>query len=57
MEGKLKGFSSMVCILNIYGPYSNRKLFWDQLVDSGLLLDLSLILAGDLNFTTSLSEV
>ena len=52
----LKGFSSTIHILNIYGPYSKRKCYLDQLVASGILSDPTLIVVGDLNFTTSPSE-
>ena len=42
---------------NIYGPYSNRKCFWDWLKAFGLLSLPHLILAVDLNFTWSTDEV
>jgi len=56
LVGRLKGFSEVVKILNIYGPYRDRAGFWEQLVDCGLLQDGHLILGGDLNLTMSSEE-
>jgi hypothetical protein len=47
----------VINLLNVYGPCSERLLFWDQLVEKGLLAAKNLILAGDLNFTTGADEV
>jgi hypothetical protein len=38
-------------LLNVYGPCTDRKIFWKKLEDRGLLAHTDLILAGDLNFT------
>jgi hypothetical protein len=43
--------------LNIYGPCSDRKLFWERLEKSGLLAQKNLVLAGDLNLTLSSGEI
>jgi endonuclease/exonuclease/phosphatase family metal-dependent hydrolase len=43
--------------LNVYGPCQDHKVFWEALDGSGLLSHKDLILAGDLNFTTSPAEV
>ena len=51
IKGKLKGYSSMVHLLNIYGPYSQRRYFWDRILLLGLLSLPQLILDGDMNFT------
>jgi hypothetical protein len=40
-------------LLNVYGPCTGRKDFWQRLDDLGLLAAENLILAGDLNLTTS----
>jgi hypothetical protein len=44
-------------ILNVYGPCQNRKDFWASVEASGILAQKDLILAGDLNFTTSPLEI
>jgi hypothetical protein len=44
-------------LLNTYGPCLHRKLFWDTVESSGLLDFQNLIIADDLNFTTSLGEM
>jgi exonuclease III len=44
-------------LLNVYGPCADRKVFWQRLDDLGLLAAKNLILAGDLNLTTSPEEL
>jgi hypothetical protein len=44
-------------ILNVYGPCQNRKDFWISVEAVGLLRKKKLIMAGDLNLTTSSSEI
>ena len=44
-------------ILNVYGPFYDRKPFWENLKDSGALEFQNLILGGVLNLTLSSSEV
>lgn len=44
-------------LLNLYGPCTDRKEFWQRLDDLGILAAENLILAGDLNLTTSRSEI
>ena len=51
LDGRLKGFNSPIQLLNIYGPFNQRKQFWDQVKIFGLLIDTSLIIVGDFNFT------
>jgi hypothetical protein len=43
--------------LNIYGPYANRKVFWDKLLPSPLLSFENIILGGDLNLTLGACEI
>lgn len=38
-------------LLNVYGPCTDQKTFWKKLEDRGLLANIDLILARDLNFT------
>jgi hypothetical protein len=44
-------------VVNIYGPYSDRASFWEDLVSAGIFRDPLLVAGGDLNFTLSLWEV
>jgi len=46
-----------ISLLNVYGPCTNRKLFWKKMEDRGLLAHVDLILAGDLNFTLNSDEI
>lgn len=44
-------------ITKCYGHYSNRKHFWDVMVEDNLLEDPILIMGGDLNLVVSTREV
>jgi hypothetical protein len=57
LEGTLLEGNQTVSFSNCYGPCTDRKSLWDIVVNSGLLATKNLILAGDLNFTVSASEV
>lgn len=46
----IKGFH----LLNIYGPCTDRQTFWNKVEAQGLFENL--IIAGDLNLTTSIRE-
>jgi len=37
--------------LNVYGPCSDRKVFWQKVWDRGLLSLKNLIVSGNFNFT------
>jgi hypothetical protein len=43
-------------LLNVYAPCKDRKLFWEKVDRAGLLALDNLILAGDLNLSTSPEE-
>ena len=43
-------------VINCYGPYRNRDLFWDKVLRGGLLSAPNLILGGDLNLTMNAVE-
>lgn len=51
LEGRLLDLDRSVRLLNVYSPYSKKIYFWDRILCSGLLNDLSLILAGDFFFS------
>ena len=46
-----------ICLLNIYGPYIEREVFWRNLLGVDGLKCNHLILGGELNFTLGLSEI
>ena len=43
-------------ILNVYGPFYDKKTFWDRLAGFGALDIPNLILGGDLNLTLNNNE-
>ena len=43
-------------ILNVYGPFYDRKTFWERLARSGNLDIPNMILGGDLNLTLNNNE-
>ena len=45
-----------LCVINVYGPCSNRATFWSTLLESDLLKEDNIILGGDLNFTLGFCE-
>lgn len=55
--GKLKGLSLSLYIVNLYGPYRDRQVFWEQVFPNNVMSTRNLILCGDLNFTLSSSEM
>jgi len=46
-----------VNLLNVYGPCFDKLDFWSKVSASGLLAKTNLILAGNLNFTLSSSDI
>ena len=46
-----------VCLVNIYGPYINREVFWKNYLELDCMKCEKLILGRDLNFTMGLSEI
>jgi exonuclease III len=49
--------NTIISLLNIYAPCSERRFFWDKVANRGLLDLANLIIVGDLNLTTNASEV
>ena len=46
-----------LCFVNVYGPYVERKGFWNNLLDFVSLNCTEIIFGGDLNFSLGLSEI
>ena len=44
-------------VINIYGPYLNRILFWDTITKHSLFGGENLIIGGDLNFSLGQEKV
>jgi len=57
VEGHVRGFQEMIRVLNIYGPYRDRRSFWDMVDRSKILLLDNLFVGGDLNLTLGPSEI
>jgi hypothetical protein len=46
-----------ISFLNVYGPCTDRKKFWEKVDGRGLLAHGDLIVVGDMNFTINSEEV
>lgn len=57
MEGHLRIIDKEINLLNIDGPYYYRKIFWEEIIDEGLLQHPNFIIGGDLNMVLSGKEV
>jgi hypothetical protein len=57
LSGTLCITNKQINLLNLYGPCSDRQFFWEKIEARGLLDLDNLIIAGDLNLTTSVGEV
>jgi hypothetical protein len=57
LDGLVKDLNKRLKLINCYGPYSDREVFWEVIKRDGILNEHNLILGGNLNFTTSNREV
>jgi hypothetical protein len=57
LEGCVKHLDRNLKVINCYGLYSDREVFWEAIKNEGIFKDQNLILGSDLNFTTSFREV
>ena len=57
VELEFKEFNMVWKVLNVNGPYADRNSFWDNMLVSGIMPHSPFILGGDMNFTSSISEV
>lgn len=46
-----------ILLINVYGPYLDKILYWDRLLRCSFMDCEHLVLGGDLNFTLGLLEV
>jgi hypothetical protein len=57
LEGQEKDLNKNMKLLNRYGPYSERRAFWETVKEEGLFNESNLVMGGDLNLTTSCRKV
>ena len=57
LKARFRGSHITLSIINCYGPYLHRDVFWNKDARGGLLALPNLILAGDLNLTLKSSKV
>jgi len=56
LEGHVRDGYLHIKLLNCYGKYNDKKMFWDSTLHSGILLEEDLIIGGDLNLTLEIGE-
>jgi len=49
--------NSSFCMINVYGPYQDRMVFWERLFSKSFLSCERRIMGGNLNFTLEVSEI
>jgi hypothetical protein len=57
IEIRSKELGKVYIIINLYGPYGDKKPFWEGLGDSGIFTGENLIVGGDLNLTLNQREI
>ena len=57
LEGGVQDFRKSVILINIYAPYKETRVFWENVDSSGVLSFPNLIIDGDMNFTLFANEV
>ena len=56
VKAVFRGMNVPLVVINCYGPYRNKELFWDNVLRGGLLIAPNLILGGDLSLTMNAAE-
>ena len=46
-----------LCFVNMYGPFVNREIFWNNVFNLECLSCNNLIFGGDLNYSVGFSEI
>ena len=57
VKASFRGLDSAFSVLNCYGSYLNREIFWNATVDKGIFNYPNLIIADDLNITLTDPEI
>jgi len=57
LDGVVKDINKRMEMINCYGTYSDREVFWEGIKREGLINEHNLILGGDLNIATSSRKV
>jgi hypothetical protein len=57
LEGLVKDLDRRMKVINCYGLYFDREVFWESIKRDDILKEHNMVLGGDLNFTTSYREV
>ena len=57
VKDKFRGMTVILNIINCYGPYKDRDIFWERVHNGGLLNSPHLILGGDINLTMNSLEI
>jgi len=52
-----KDLGNCLKIVNIYGPYEDRKYYWENIERIGEMEGFNLVIGGKFNLTISLREV
>ena len=47
----------VLCFFNLYGPYTDREIFWKNISSFEFLKNTKMIFGGDLNFSLGFSEI
>jgi hypothetical protein len=56
-EVTCKVLNKLFRLCNVYGPYTNQGLYWDQSLENKVFLSNNTIIRGDLNFSMGRGEI
>lgn len=52
-----RGVSKSFKVLNVYGPYGEKRVFWKRTFNLAVLQGPNLIIGGDLKFNLNFGEI